>query len=41
MKTFVAFFVILAAIMVVGAIEDPCTTEGLAPGCIQTNSNSQ
>ena len=41
MKPFVAFFVILAAIMVVGAIEDPCTTEGLAPGCIQTNSNSQ
>lgn len=41
MKTFIAFFIILAAIMVVGAIEDPCTTEGLAPGCIETNSNSQ
>ena len=38
MKTFIAFFLILAAIMVVGAIEDPCTTEGLPSGCIQTNS---
>ena len=38
MKTFIAFFLILAAIMVVGAIEDPCTTEGLKPGCIETNS---
>ena len=35
MKTFIIFFLILAAIMVVGKIEDPCTTEGLAPGCIE------
>ena len=41
MKTFIALFLILAAIIVVGKIEDPCTTEGLAPGCIETNSNSQ
>ena len=41
MKTVAAFFLILAVIMVVGKIEDPCTTEGLAPGCIETNSNSQ
>ena len=38
MKTLVITFILFACVMIVGAIEDPCTTEGLAPGCIQTNS---
>jgi|TARA_A100001388_G_scaffold266375_1_gene239410 hypothetical protein len=41
MKLLFAIFIIFASIMIVGAIEDPCTTEGLAPGCIETSSNSQ
>ena len=41
MKTFLSMMAIIACIMVVGYVEDPCTTEGLAPGCIETNSNSQ
>ena len=41
MKTLVITFILFACVMVIGAIEDPCTTEGLAPGCTQTISNSQ
>ena len=41
MKLLVTIFILFACVMIVGAIEDPCTTEGLAPGCIETNSNSQ
>ena len=39
MKTLVYVFILFACIMVVGAIEDPCTTEGLAPGCIEKSLN--
>lgn len=39
MKLFIAALLISTAVMAVGAMEDPCTTEGLAPGCIETNSN--
>jgi len=28
------FGVLIVCILVVGIIEDPCTTEGLAPGCM-------
>jgi hypothetical protein len=39
MKTFLAITSVLVFVIIIGAIEDPCTTEGLAPGCIETNSN--
>jgi len=35
MKTFFAIAAIIGCVMLVGAIEDPCTTEGLAPGCME------
>mgnify|MGYP003347820798 FL=1 len=35
MKTMFAVFAIFACIMVVGAIEDPCSTEGLPAGCME------
>ena len=35
MKLLVAIFILFACVMIVGAIEDPCTTEGLKPGCTQ------
>ena len=35
MKTLLAIFAIFVCVMIIGAIEDPCTTEGLAPGCIE------
>jgi|TARA_R100000081_G_C4692711_1_gene103384 hypothetical protein len=38
MKTFLAIVFIFGSIMLVGAIEDPCTTEGLAPGCMEKNN---
>ena len=38
MKTLFAIFILFASIMIIGAVEDPCTTEGLPSGCIQTNS---
>ena len=34
MKTFVLFAVIFGLILLTGYIEDPCTTEGLAEGCM-------
>ncbi len=37
MKTFLGTMAIIACIMVVGYIEDPCTTEGLAPGCMESS----
>jgi len=39
MKTLIYVFILFACVMVVGAIEDPCTTEGLAPGCIEKSLN--
>jgi hypothetical protein len=39
MKTFIALLLISTAIIAVGAMEDPCTTEGLPSGCIERNSN--
>jgi len=39
MKTFIALLLISTAIIAVGAMEDPCTTEGLPSGCIEQNSN--
>jgi len=35
MKTLLAIFILFASIMIIGAVEDPCTTEGLKPGCTQ------
>lgn len=34
MKTTFYIIVLVVCIMVVGYIEDPCTTEGLAKGCM-------
>lgn len=34
MKTVVLFAVIFGLILLTGYIEDPCTTEGLAEGCM-------
>jgi len=39
MKTFIALLLISTAIIAVGAMEDPCTTEGLPSSCIERNSN--
>ena len=39
MKKLLEITSVLACVLLIGAIEDPCTTEGLAPGCIQQNSN--
>ena len=35
MKTLLAIFAIFVCVMIIGVVEDPCTTEGLAPGCIE------
>ena len=34
MKTVVLFAIIFGLILLTGYIEDPCTTEGLAEGCM-------
>jgi len=34
MKNFILILGIFACIMLVGYIEDPCTTEGLMQGCM-------
>ena len=34
MKVFLGFVMIVACVMIVGYVEDPCTTEGLMQGCI-------
>ena len=34
MKTVVLFTIIFGLILLTGYIEDPCTTEGLAEGCM-------
>jgi len=39
MKLFFSILLISTAIMAVGAMEDPCTTEGLPSSCIERNSN--
>lgn len=35
MKTFIAIAIIIGSIMIVGALEDPCATEGLPAGCME------
>jgi hypothetical protein len=35
MKVFLGCIMIIACVMIVGYVEDPCITEGLAKGCIQ------
>lgn len=35
MKTFLAILFIVGSIMIVGALEDPCATEGLPAGCME------
>ena len=37
MKTLLIAFGILAWVMVVGYVEDPCSTEGLPAGCMEQN----
>lgn len=39
MKLFFSILFISTAIIAVGAMEDPCTTEGLPSSCIERNSN--
>jgi hypothetical protein len=39
MKTFIALLLFSTAVIAIGAMEDPCTTEGLPSGCIERNSN--
>ena len=34
MRTWILFGIIIGCILLVGYIEDPCTTGGLAPGCM-------
>ena len=41
MKLFIAALLISTAVIAIGAMEDPCTTEGLSSSCIERNSNSQ
>jgi hypothetical protein len=36
MKTFLAIVLFLMALAVVGYVEDPCTTEGLPAGCMES-----
>ncbi len=38
MKTFLAILAIFGCILIVGLIEDPCTTEGLPTGCMDKNT---
>tara|TARA_B100001287_G_C22466805_1_gene427730 strand:+ start:329 stop:448 length:120 start_codon:yes stop_codon:yes gene_type:complete len=35
LSTLFAIAGIILCVLIVGAIEDPCTTEGLAPGCME------
>ena len=35
MKTLLIAFGIFASVMVVGLVEDPCSTEGLPAGCME------
>jgi hypothetical protein len=35
MRTVVLFSILVACILLVGYIEDPCVTEGLAKGCME------
>jgi len=41
MKLFIALLLFSIAVIAVGAMEDPCTAEGLPSSCIERNSNSQ
>jgi len=41
MKIFIAALLISTAVIAVGAMEDPCTAEGLSSSCIERNLNSQ
>jgi len=41
MKMFFAVLLISIAVITIGALENPCTTEGLPSSCIERNSNSQ
>lgn len=44
MRLFLAILLISAAVITVGALENPCTTEGLNPTCLSKknlNQNSQ
>ena len=34
MKVFLGGIMIVACVMIVGYVEDPCTTEGLMQGCM-------
>ena len=34
MKVFLGFVMIVACVMIVGYVEDPCTTEGLMQSCV-------
>ena len=34
MKVFLGCIMIITCVMIVGYIEDPCTTEGLMQGCM-------
>ena len=35
MKTFLSVLAIVGCIMIVGYVEDPCSTEGLQAGCME------
>ena len=35
MKSFIFSIIIVSCIMIVGYVEDPCTTEGLMQGCME------
>jgi|DEB0MinimDraft_4_1074332.scaffolds.fasta_scaffold193892_2 hypothetical protein len=44
MKLFIAALLISTAVIAIGALENPCTTEGLNPTCLSKknlNQNSQ
>ena len=38
MKNLLAILGIVGCIMIVGYVEDPCTTEGLPKSCIENNN---
>jgi len=38
MNKFLATLSIIGCIMIVGYVEDPCTTEGLPKSCIEINN---
>lgn len=35
MKVFLGCIMIVVCVMIVGYVEDPCTTEGLMQGCME------